>query len=101
MHILKTYDQCLTNFEGQVLEYMPSKTWVEIALFIAQGICLLPHIKYHPDRRVCLTLYGFSSHLVHAVLAPFTAANIIFIKEERDTLQVNQAYDQSVAKEDK
>ena len=101
LHILKTYDQCLTNFEGQVLEYMPDKTWVELALFIAQGIRLMPHIKDHLNRQVCLTLDGFSSHLVPAGLAPFTAANIIFIKEERDTLQVNQAYDQSVAKEDK
>jgi hypothetical protein len=38
---------------------------------------------------------------VPAGLAPFTATNITVIKEEGDTLQVNQAYNQSVAKEDK
>ncbi len=81
--------------------YMTNKTWVELAPFIAQGICLMPHIKDHPNWQVCLTLDGFSSHLVPAGLVPFTAANITVIKEERDTLQVNQAYDQSVTKEDK
>ncbi len=39
--------------------------------------------------------------MVPAGLAPFTATNITVIKEEGDTLQVNQAYNQSVAKEDK
>ncbi len=80
---------------------MTDKTWVELAPFIAQGIHLMPHIKDHPDWQVCLTLDGFSSHLVPAGLTPFTAANITVIKEEWDTLQVNQAYNQSVAKEDK
>ncbi len=69
-----------------------------MGLFIAQGIRLMPHIKDHPDWQVCLTLDEFSSHLVLAGLAPFTAANITIIKEEGDTMQVNQAYDQSVAK---
>jgi hypothetical protein len=38
---------------------------------------------------------------VPAGLAPFTDALIEVVKEEGDTSQVNQAYDQSVAKEDK
>jgi hypothetical protein len=38
---------------------------------------------------------------VTASLEPSTAANITIIKEEGDTSQVNQAYNQSVAKEDK
>jgi hypothetical protein len=58
---------------------MPDKTWVELALFIAQGICLMPHNKGHPDWQVCSTLDGFSSHLVPAGLVPFTAANITII----------------------
>ncbi len=62
---------------------------------------MMPYIKDHPDWQVCLTLDAFSSHLVPAGLAPFTAANITVIKEEGDTMQVNQAYNQSVAKEDK
>ncbi len=83
LHTLKTYDQCLTNFEGQVMEYMPDKTWVELALFIAQDIRLMPHIKNHPDWQVCLTLDGFSSHLVPVCLPPFTAANINVIQGGR------------------
>ncbi len=81
--------------------YMTDKTWVELAPFIAKGIRLMPHTEDHPDWQVCLTLNGFSSHLVTASLEPFTAANITIIKEEGDTSQVNQGYDQSVAKEDK
>jgi hypothetical protein len=69
--------------------YMTNKTWVELAIFIAKGICLMPHIKDHPDWQVCLTLDGFSSHLVTAGLEPFTAANITIIKKEGDTSQVN------------
>ncbi len=80
---------------------MINKTWVELAPFIAKGIHLMPHIKDHPDWQVCLTLDGFSSHLVTAGLEPFTAANITIIEEEGDTSQVNQAYNQSVAKKDK
>ena len=80
---------------------MTNKIWVELAPFIAKGIRLMPHIKDHPDWQVCLTLDGFSSCLVTAGLEPFTAANITIIKEEGDTSQVNQGYNQSVAKEDK
>jgi hypothetical protein len=80
---------------------MTNKTWVELAPFIAKVICLMPHIENHLDWQVCLTLGGFSSHLVTASLEPFTAANITIIKEEGNTSQVNQAYNQSVAKEDK
>ena len=93
-------DVCGNSAACYMVEYMPERTWVELALFIAQGIRLMPHIIDHPDWQVCLTLDGFSSHLVPAGLAPFTAANITFIKEEGDTMQVNQAYDQSVTKED-
>jgi hypothetical protein len=82
--------------------YMTDKTWVELAPFIAKGIHSMSHIKDHPDWQVCLTLNGFSSsHLVTASLEPFTATHITIIKEEGDTSQVNQANDQSVAKEDK
>ncbi len=48
---------------------------------------------------VCMTLDGFGSHLVPEELQPFTDAKIEVVNEEGDTLQVNQAYDQLVAKE--
>ncbi len=51
--------------------------------------------------KFCLTLDGYASHLVPSALKSFTDSNIEVIKEEGDTSQVNQAYDQSVVKEDK
>ncbi len=80
---------------------MTNKIWVELAPLIAKSIHSMPHIKDHPDWQVCLTLNGFSSHLVTASLEPLTAANITIIKEEGDTSHLTQAYDQSVAKDDK
>ena len=81
--------------------YMTDATWIKLAPDIAAGIRMMPVIKDHPEWKVVLTLDGFSSHLVPAGLAPFSDALIEVVKEEGDTLQVNQAYDQSVAKEDK
>jgi hypothetical protein len=61
----------------------------------------MPVIKDHPNWKVCLTLDGFSSHLVPEALPVFTDAKIEVVKEEGDTSAVNQPYDQSVAKMDK
>jgi hypothetical protein len=71
--------------------YMTNKTWVELAPFIAHGICLMPHIKDHPAWQVCLTLDGFFSHLVPASLAPFTATNITVIKAGRGHIAGEQS----------
>ena len=81
--------------------YMTDATWIKLAPDIAKGIRMMPVIKDHPEWKVVVTLDGFSSHLVPAGLEPFTNALIEVVKEEGDTSQVNQAYDQSVAKEDK
>jgi len=62
---------------------------------------MMPVIKDHPKWKVIVTLDGFSSHLVPAGVEPCTNALIEVVKEEGDTSQVIQAYDQSVAKEDK
>ncbi len=81
--------------------YMTNETWCEIAPSIAKGIRSMPVIKDYPHWKVCLTLDGFGSHLVPEALPAFTDAFIEVVKEEGDTSQVNQAYDQSVAKADK
>lgn len=90
------------NFLNVPLDaYMTNNTWITIAPIITKGICNMPIIKDHHEWKVCLTLVGFSSHLVPEALPLFTNALIKVVKEEGDTLQVNQAYDQSIAKEDK
>jgi hypothetical protein len=81
--------------------YMTDEAWIKLAPFIANGIRKMLVIKDHPNRMVCMTLYGFGSHLVPEALQAFTDAKIKVVKEEGDTLQVNQAYNQSIAKEDK
>ena len=45
-----------------------------------------------------MTLDGFASHLDVKTLEVFTEYKIVVCKEEGDTSQVNQPYDQSVAK---
>ena len=82
--------------------YMTDATWIKLAPDIAKGIRMMPVIKDHPKWKVIVTLDGFSSHLVPVRdLEPFINALIEVVKEEGYTSQVNEAYDQSVAKEDK
>ncbi len=81
--------------------YTTNETWCEIAPKLAKGIRCMPVIKDHPNWKVCLTLDGFSSHLVPKALPVFTDAKIEVVKEEGDTSAVNQPYDQPVAKMDK
>ncbi len=81
--------------------YMTDATWIKLAPDISKGIRLMPVIKDYPNWKVVVTLDGFFCHLVPASLEPFTVALIEVVKEEGVTSAVNQAYDQSVAKEDK
>ncbi len=81
--------------------YMTNEAWIKLTPFIANGIRNMAVIKDHPDWMVCMTLDEFGSHLVPEALQPFTDAKIEVVKEEGDTLQVTQANDQLVAKEDK
>ncbi len=71
--------------------YMTDESWIKLTPFIANGILKMPVIKDHPDWMVCMTLNGFGSHLVPEALQAFTDAKIEVVKEEGDTLQVNQA----------
>jgi hypothetical protein len=81
--------------------YMTDEAWIKLTPFIANGNHNMAMIKDHPDWMVCMTLNRFGSHLVSEALQPFTDAKIEVVKEEGDTLQMNQAYNQLVAKEDK
>ena len=58
-------------------------------------------INDHPDWKISLALNDYASHLVPSAIKPFTDLKIGVFKEEGNTLQVNQAYDQSAAKEAK
>ncbi len=81
--------------------YMTNEAWIKLTPFIANGIRNMAVIKDHSDWMICMTLNGFGSHLVPEALQLFNDAKIEVVKEEGDMLQVNQAYNQLVAKEDK
>ena len=61
----------------------------------------MPGICEHPNSWVVFSLDDFGSHLDNEALLVFNKYKILVLKEEGDTLQVSQAYDQLVAKQDK
>jgi hypothetical protein len=62
----------------------------------------MPHICEHPVCCVIVSLDGFGSHInVHKAQQAFSKQKIMIQKEVGDTSHLNQAYDQSVAKNDK
>ena len=62
----------------------------------------MPKIVDHPEWWVCISMDGFGSHAnVHSANECFARHKILVLKEEGDTSQVNQAYDQFVARDDK
>ena len=82
--------------------YMTDSVYAEIAPELAAGIRKMPHICEHPDWWVVVSLDGFGSHVnVHEAQQAFYDQKIMILKEEGDTSHLNQAYDQSVAKNDK
>ena len=81
--------------------YMTDDAWTEMAESLAKGIRAMPVIRDHPDWWCYLSLDGFGSHLTPAALEVFAKYKILVSKEEGDTSQVSQAYDQNVAKADK
>ena len=81
--------------------YMKDEVWRAQDLYLYKGIQEMPVIRDHPDWWVTMTLDGFESHIDVNKLEVFTEFNIVVCKEEGYTLQVNQQYDQSVAKYDK
>ena len=81
--------------------YMTDDTWLKLVPGFAKGIRELEVVKDHPDWWLTLTCDGFSSHTIDTANEIFAQHKIAIIKEEGDASQVNQSYDQQVAKKDK
>lgn len=81
--------------------YMTNEMWQECVPKLCKGIRAMPLVRDHPDWWVVLSLDGYASHLDADSLLVFQQHKILVIKEEGDTSQVSQAYDQYVAREDK
>ena len=82
--------------------YMTDAVWLEVVPKLCIGIRQMPVIKEHPNWWCMFSLDGFGSHVnVNEAHKIFEAYKIMVVKEEGDTSQVNQAYDQLTAKEDK
>jgi hypothetical protein len=66
---------------------------------VAKGIRAMPVICNHPNFWVVLHLDGFKAHVMtHAAQATFRRHQILVVKENSDSSQVNQAFDQDPAK---
>ena len=82
--------------------YLTDDAWLEILTIIAKGIRAMQMIRDHPYCWVSLSLYGFVSYVnMDASNENFNKINICILKEEADTSQTFQAYDQLQAKKDK
>lgn len=82
--------------------YMTEEAWLEMAEKTAAGIRSMPVIADNPDWWVIKIIDGFGPHTSSpAAMEIYAKHKIMLIKEEGDTSQVCQAYDQKVAKDDK
>jgi hypothetical protein len=81
--------------------YMTDTVWIDMSEPVAKGIQAMSVIKNHPEWWSLLPLDGYGSHLKAKALETFAKYNILVIKEEANSSQVCQAYDQLVAKQDK
>ena len=67
----------------------------------AKGLQDIHVVKNYSDLWMQITLDGFGSHLEGDALKVFTDHNILIMKEEGDTSQVCQAYENEVSKSNK
>jgi hypothetical protein len=82
--------------------FMTEAALLEIAEERAKGIRAMPVIKDHPEWWVLDIMGGFVPHFMNPkALAIYWAHKIRQGKEEGNTSQVNQLYDQDPAKKDK
>ena len=81
--------------------YLTDDAWLEAVPEICNGIRHMEGIKEHKDWWVCLSCDGFGSHLFAEAYPILTKYLIMFLLEDGDTSQTNQAFDQMKAKEDK
>ena len=81
--------------------YMTDDAWREMVPHLCKAIRDSEVVRDHPHWWLFITLDGYSSHLIGDVLCIFNKYRIFIIKEEGDTSQVCQPYDQWVAKNNK
>ena len=82
--------------------YLTDGAWLELSTIIEKGVRAMPVIRYHLYWWVSLSLYGFGYHVnVDAANENFTKLKIWIMKEEADTSQTFQAYDQLQENKDK
>ena len=81
--------------------YMTDKVWNNMAPAFAKCILYMPVFKNYPDLWMAITLDNFGSHLEGDALKVFADHKILIVKEEGDTSQVCQDYDNEVAKSEK
>jgi len=83
------------------LAYVTDEAWLELVPGFCKGIRDMPVVRDNPDWWMTLTCDGFSSHLLDETQKIFSDHKIMVLKEEGDSSHVNQAYDQTVARQDK
>ena len=81
--------------------FMTDETWLELSHSLGKGIRSVPVVKDHPDWWFLLCMDGYGSHLQPEALEILETYKIFVVKEEADSLHINQASDQFVAKADK
>ena len=79
--------------------YMTDQAWKNITPNLCKGVRKMKGVQ--DGLWMVLSMDGFGSHLKGGDLQIFADHLIIVVKEEGDTPQVSQAYDQMVAKNDK
>ena len=102
---LQSVNNFCSNYEapsGSCVEmtpnaYMTNEVWVSICSKLHQGVGDVEVICDHPDKWAILSLDGFGSHLCPQSVCVFHHHKILVMKEDGDTSQVSQAYDQLVA----
>ena len=81
--------------------YMTDKVWNDMAPAFAKVVLDMPVVKNYSDLLISNTLDGFVSHLEVDALKLLAEHKILIVKEEGDSSQVCQAYDNKVTKNDK
>ena len=82
--------------------FMTEQAWVEMAEVRAKGMRSMPVIKDHPEYWLVEVLDGYAAHFSSPIaLDIYYKHKILQVKEEGDTSQLCQLYDQDPAKKDK
>ena len=96
--IIDKYTLKYSDYKTTPSGYITTKAWDKICESLSKDIRNLPEVNNHPDWWLCLCLDGFKSHLSPYIRMIFAKYKILVCKEERESSQTNQAYDQNVTK---